>query len=144
MILYLDTSALMKRYFQEPYSGDVADLWKRASEIVISSVGYAETLAAFFRKKREAALDDARVAQILEAFKADWNSFIRVAVCDDLNGIVDNLASRYPLRGFDAIHLASALTVKKRLNQAFLFCCFDDRLSDAARKEGLETFATEA
>ena len=144
MILYLDTSALVKRYFQEPYSSDVADLWKRASEIVISSVGYAETLAAFYRKKREAALRDREVKRTVEAFQTDWSSFIRVTVSDQLNAIVDVLVSRHPLRGFDVIHLASALTVKKRLKEEFLFCCFDDRLLDAARKEGLETFATEA
>ena len=33
MILYLDTSALVKRYFQEPFSEEVADLWKKAAEI---------------------------------------------------------------------------------------------------------------
>jgi hypothetical protein len=38
------------------------------------------------------------------------------------------------------LYLASALFVKRRLKEDFLFCCFDDRLSDAARKEGLETF----
>jgi predicted nucleic acid-binding protein len=141
VILYLDTSALVKRYFQESYSGDVADLWKRASEIVISSVGYAEALCAFYRKKREARLGDRAVISLINTFQADWSSFIRVAVSDQLNVLVDALVSRHALRGFDVIHLASALTVKKRLKEDFLFCCFDDRLATVANREGLETFS---
>ena len=144
MILYLDTSALVKRYFKEPYSEQLSTVWKKAADIVISAVGYAETMAAFYRKRQEADLEDAQFKKITEIFRTDWNSFIRVAVTDDLNSLVDRIASTHQLRGFDAIHLSTALLVKRRLNENFLFCCFDERLSAAARKEGLETFPAEA
>lgn len=140
MILYLDTSALVKRYFRESFSDDVILQWKAATEIVISSVAYAEALAAFYRKKREAGLKEARARKILDAFRLDWNSFIRVEVNGGLDEYLDRTLERYPLRGFDAIHLASAVLVRDGLKEDMLFVCFDQVLSRAARQEGFDTF----
>jgi uncharacterized protein len=142
MILYLDTSALVKRYFEEPYADEVLDRWRQALEIITSSVAYAETVASFYRKKREADLDEGVIEKVLQAFHLDWKSFLRVEVNDKLNEIIDRIAQSYPLRGFDAIHLASAVLVKKNLPSEFLFVCFDQKLAQAALEEGLEIFPT--
>lgn len=53
MILYLDTSALLKRYFMEPSANDVIAKWREATEIVTSSVTYAETMASCYQKKEK-------------------------------------------------------------------------------------------
>ena len=140
MILYLDTSALVKRYFREPYSDDVLSRWKSATQIVTSSVAYAETMASMYRKKRESDLADTLIRKIADTFHQDWESFIRVEVNDMLNGTIDRIVEKYPLRGFDAIHLASAIVIHERLPEDFVFACFDDRLARAAQSEGLETF----
>jgi predicted nucleic acid-binding protein len=78
MILYLDTSALVKRYFLEPYSDDVISGWKSATQIVTSFVAYAEMIASIYRKKREAGLADKLIRKIASEFHRDWESFIRV------------------------------------------------------------------
>ncbi|MBK5101671.1 MAG: type II toxin-antitoxin system VapC family toxin, partial [Desulfobacteraceae bacterium] len=85
MILYLDTSALVKRYFLEPYSDDVISRWKSATQIVTSFVAYAETMASMYRKKREEDLADTLIRKIADSFHQDWESFIRVEVNDELN-----------------------------------------------------------
>jgi len=140
MILYLDTSALVKRYFLEQHSDAIFLQWERAAEIVTSSVAYAETLAAIYRKKRETAIEEPTIQKILDAFRLDWKSFIRVEVTEELNELIERLAGNYPLRGFDAIHLASAVLTLERLPEDFLFACFDQRLAQAAREEGLKIF----
>jgi predicted nucleic acid-binding protein len=140
MILYLDTSALLKRYFKEPYSDDVIARWKTATEIVTSSVAYAETMASFQRKKREASPGGEVFRKVVDAFRSDWQSFIRVEVTDDLNEYIDRAVAKHPLRGSDAIHLASALAVHEKIPEDFLFACFDHNLSQAAQMEGLEIF----
>jgi predicted nucleic acid-binding protein len=140
MILYLDTSALVKRYFQEPYSDDVISIWKSAEQIVTSFVAYAETMASMYRKKREGGIANKLIRKAAGAFQRDWESFIRVEVNDALNGYIDSVVERYPLRGFDAIHLASAMVIYERLPENFLFACFDESLAHAARSEGFETF----
>ncbi len=140
MILYLDTSALVKRYFREPFSDEVVLRWKAATEIVISSVAYAEALASFYRKKRETGLKEAVARKVIEAFRLDWKSFIRIEVNEELDTYLDRALERYPLRGFDAIHLASAVLVREGLKEDILFVCFDQVLARAARKEGFEIF----
>ncbi len=139
MILYLDTSALQKKYFKELGSTEVISKWKEATGIVTSSVTYAETMASFYRKKREAHINGKIFGTILTTFQRDWSSFIRVEVTDDLNELIDKIVVDYPLRGFDAIHLASALMIKKKVPEHFLFACFDKRLIQGAQMEGLET-----
>jgi predicted nucleic acid-binding protein len=139
MILYLDTSALIKKYFKEAGSDEVISKWQEATGIVTSSVAYAEALASIHRKQKEAKFGNDKLGKILDAFRRDWSSFIRVEVTDDLNEWIDKMVSRFPLRGFDAIHLASALIVHETLSEEFLFVCYDKRLLKAAQMAGLET-----
>ena len=140
MILYMDTSALLKKYFKEPGSAEVISKWKEADGIVISSVAYAETVASIHRKKREVNSRAERFRRVLNSFQKDWKSFIRVEVNDNLNEVIDRVVGNHPLRGFDAIHLASALITRERLSEDFFFACFDRKLLQAAQMEGLETF----
>jgi uncharacterized protein len=140
MILYLDTSAIVKRYFKEPYSDEILTKWIETNGIITSSVAYAETLASFYRKKREAGLKDSLIRKIAESFRTDWNSFIRVEVSDELNDYIDKVVVKHQLRGFDAIHLASAMIMHERLGRDLTFVCFDNRLINAAKTEGIETF----
>ena len=133
MILYLDTSALVKRYFREPYSEEVIDKRRSAEKIVTSFVAYAETMASIYRKKRESFLDDLLVQKILDLFKQDWLSFVRVEVNDELNFYIDRVIAEHPLRGFDSIHLASAVIIHQSIQENFIFAYFDDKLASAAR-----------
>jgi len=140
MIAYLDTSALVKKYFQETFTDDIIGIWRQAEAIVTSAVAYAEAMAAFYRKNRENPVGAGRLARVIKTFQADWGSLIRVEVTNDLNPLIDDLVSRHGLRGFDAIHLASALIFGERAPEPLLFACFDEKLLQAALKEGLETF----
>ena len=58
---------------------------------------------------------------------------------DELNDWIDKMVAHYPLRGFDAIHLASALIVHERLPEEFLFACYGNKLLQAAQLAGLKT-----
>jgi uncharacterized protein len=140
MILYLDTSALVKRYFHESYSAEVISKWKDADEIITSSAAYAETIASIYRKKRDADISDKVINKVMGLFQADWQSFIRVEVTDELNDYINKAVKKHPLRGFDAIHLASCLMVNERLPENLLFVCFNKKLTHSAHLEGLETF----
>lgn len=140
MILYLDTSALVKRYFKESYSDEVIARWADASDIITSSVAYAETMASFYRKKREAGLKQILLMKTVDSFHKEWQSLIRVDVTDELNEYIDKAVENNPLKGFDAVHLASAMMIQERLDEKLLFMCFDEKLLYAAQKEGIKTF----
>jgi len=100
-------------------------------------------MASMYRKKRESGFAETLIRKITDSFHQDWESFIRVEVNDKLNGYIDRVVEKYPLRGFDAIHLASAIVIHERLSKDFVFACFDERLTRAAQSEGLETFPPE-
>ena len=53
MIVYFDTSALLKRYVREADSDAVAALWKEATMMAASQILYSEVAAAFARRRRE-------------------------------------------------------------------------------------------
>jgi predicted nucleic acid-binding protein len=140
MILYLDTSALVKLYFREPFSDEILLKWQTAAQIITSSVAYAETMASIYRKNREGDLTNSLIRELVDSFRRDWNSLIRVEVTDELNVYIDRAVKRYPLRGFDLVHLASAMVIHEKLPEDFVFACFDERLARAAQSEGFETF----
>jgi predicted nucleic acid-binding protein len=144
MVVYMDTSAIVKRYFEEHRSEDVIALWRSASHLIASSVAYAETMACIWRKVGESDLDSKTSQMLVTTFRHDWTSFVRIEVNDELNGYIDEVAAAHPLRGFDAIHLASALLIHGSLPEPFVFACFDKALSSAAKASGLTVFPTPA
>jgi predicted nucleic acid-binding protein len=139
MILYLDTSALVKRYFEEKYSTEVVTAWKSALAISTSEIAYAEMVAAVYRKAAEARVKKSLIQKIMGAFQEDWSSFVIVEVDNRLNEMIHNVIANHKLRGFDAIHLASALAVGSAITDDFLFACYDEQLRQAAQAEGLNT-----
>jgi len=52
------------------------------------------------------------------------------------------LARRYALRGYDAVHLASALLGQERLHLPVTLAAFDRDLWLAGRKSGMEVWPT--
>ena len=49
-----------------------------------------------------------------------------------------SLLARHPLRAADAAQLGAALLVAEHLPPDFTFVCLDDRLGEAAEREGLQ------
>ena len=133
MMLYLDTSSLVKLYIEESSSDDVRSGVKDATALVLSCVAYPEALSAFTRRHRAGALDDAEFVRIVQDFQRDWDTFDVVQVQEILAG---QLAMTHALRGFDAVHLAAAVTVLGAA-QALNFTSFDGPLADADTQEEL-------
>ena len=133
MILYLDTSSLVKLYVEEPSSEVVRQWVQEATTLVSSCVAYPETLSAFARRRRAGDLDEDGFQQVVDGFQRDWNGFVVVEVQPILAG---QMAIRHVLRGFDAVHLAAALSVREVVPTLAL-TSFDNRLNQAANEEGL-------
>ena len=91
---------------------------RQADEIATSSVAYAEALASFHRKSREAVLDAEILDEISNNLRSDWQTFIRIQVTDELNTYIDRALTAHTLRGFDAIHLASAMILHEKFGES--------------------------
>lgn len=138
-MIYLDSSALIKNYSQEPGTHRVREILSGADGCSISKIGYAEICAAFGRKNRENP-KDRRVHLIgFQRFQEDWKLLNIVELEDELLPVVRSLTEKYPLRGADAVHLASALWLERVLRDEVTFVAADGRLLEAARDEKLKT-----
>ena len=143
MFLYLDSSALVKRYIDERHSEEVADLMDETVAIGTSAISRVEVGAALARAARGNRLDAewARGAQV--QFAEDWPDFSKVPVTDALLGRAERLAWKHGLRAYDAVQLAAALVCEetiRKLDESVLFGCFDNELTAAAHEEGLRTW----
>lgn len=137
MILYLDTSALVKLYIDEPGSEEVREIVGAAQIVATSRVAYVEARAGVAKKFREGELSESDRRRIVEELGRDWESYFIVEVSQSVSELGGGLVDKHPLRGFDALHLASALLLKDRIRSPVAFSCFDERLKEAARAEGL-------
>ena len=140
---YLDTSALIKRFVAEKGSPLVQTLVTRKGPIATAKIAYAEVYAGLTRKLREGHLSDAQYALACRQFEADWQAYIRVELHDDTLCLARDLIQRHPLRGFDAIHLASAISLKNALGEDITFAAADERLLRAAEAEDLKILHVE-
>ena len=139
MILYLDTSALVKLWTQEPGAQEVEDATRSASVVSTSVVSYAETRSAFARALREGRWTTTTHETAVGDLDHLWPQLMRIRVSNGLSFEAGALAQRHRLRGFDAIHLASALRTRAHLDvDRVTFACFDERLAQGAREIGME------
>jgi predicted nucleic acid-binding protein len=139
VIVYFDTSALVKRYVAEADSEAVTMLWKQASMMATSQILYGEIAASFARKRREQPANAAVLDQAQQTFRKDWAGLYRIAVDDEINRRIDDILSLHALRGADAIHLVSALFLRDMVQAEVTFACADMALLSAARAQGLRT-----
>jgi hypothetical protein len=78
------------------------------------------------------------LAALASRLDVDWPRFVTVDVTDPLTRRAGELADRFNLRGFDAIHLASFELVLERAGgeDEVAFSTADDALARAARRLG--------
>jgi len=138
LILYCDSSALVKRYLKEEGSDAFDRFWDDYSEIATSVVAYAECLAAFNRRLREKDINREDHELLSRQFKGEYYQLLLVPISEATNEIADKLIGKYPLRGFDAIHLSSALLIQQIGKIEVVFAAFDKTLNQAAKEENLK------
>lgn len=140
MIVYLDASALVKRYVAERGSREVIELTTAAEIVATSLISRAEVAAAFARAVRLGVLDPGGGRRAQRKFSREWPDFARVPVSEALVSRAETLAWDYGLRGYDAVQLASALTWQESIGQDVLLATFDGQLWEAAPGAGLQVW----
>lgn len=134
MILYLDTSSLLKLYLEEPGTKEVHSGLERAEVVATSVIAYPEAHAALARRRREGALTKGEFNAVLEEFHDTWYRFLAVFLSTPITMRAGTLALTYGLRGMDSIHLASCVELLRNGDHVE-FLSHDLRLTGAASKE---------
>lgn len=137
MILFCDTSALVKLYIKEDFSDEVCALADKAKVIAVSRISWAGMMASLARRVRECPTDAEVIAAVHVKFRVDWSSFAIVEVTQSLVELAGDYADTFALRGYDSVQLAAARMLQEGTNKAFCFACFDTRLQKAASVLGM-------
>ncbi len=140
MNLYLDASALVKRYITETGSAEINDLIAHAESIGMAIISRAEVSATFAKLVRMQTLQHKAALALLQDFRNDWQDWVRFQLTESLVARADTLAWEHGLRGYDAVHLAAALVWQEALSEPVTLATFDEQLWRAAEREGLVPF----
>jgi len=130
-MLYLDASALVKRYVAEEGSEALIAAMGAAEGWAICRVGYVETARAVGLAAGKPAV---------RRLVSDWPSFEVVEVDASLAEHAAELAFTEDLRSLDALHLAAALLIS---SDELTLATWDVRLHRAAQSQGLAVFPAE-
>jgi hypothetical protein len=151
VIYYLDSSAIVKRYVDEPGSAWVrqvcaereADSGEKRNSVLIGEIAVAEVAAAFAVLVRRNVIISPMGKHMYEKFIREFrDEYAPVHLTPSLILSAAELTQRYPLKGYDAVQLALALHANKSLQTGGLSLTFvtgDGTLLQAARAEGLTT-----
>lgn len=143
-VIYLDTSALIKRYVQEDGTNWVIDLTNYATghDLYIVRLAGPEMSAALFRKARRGQISVTDAVKAANSFRLDWQQQYRIIEAGpDVCELAMDLTERYTLRGYDAVHLAAALGLQHARQTlqlpALTFVSADVEQLTSAQAEGL-------
>lgn len=152
-MLYLDSSALVKRYSVEKGSDAVVARFESGERIFTSVLSFGEVHASIGRKFRSGGLTLVELAKIREDFQNDW--FFSLTILDlDTRTMSElpRMVEQFDLRAGDAIHLSAAFWLKDtlrllprddRLKETVEFGVADKRLGKIAQECGFKMFNPE-
>ncbi|MBP9712410.1 MAG: type II toxin-antitoxin system VapC family toxin [Sterolibacterium sp.] len=140
MILFCDTSALIKLYIKEAFSEEIRQQTVAAKGIAVARIAWVEAMSALARRVRENPLDADAIETVRARLRNDWAGFAIVEVTQSLVELAGEYADIFALRGYDSVQLASARQVQEAASEELCFACFDTRLQKAARVLGMQTF----
>ena len=133
-MLYLDSSAAVKRYVAETGTALVQAAIQQdpfVATVIITRVEVHAALAAAARAGRVLNLP-----ALVATFRRDWSNHLVISIDNALVDHASDLAERHALRGYDAVQLAAALAASQAAG-ALRFGTFDLALRRAALAEGL-------
>jgi hypothetical protein len=137
---FFDSSALVKRYVEEPGTPRVVDLMRQGMRLVVSHLARVEVASALSRRARQFGLPDDTVAPVYSALESELRDRFEVV---ELGGAVitraTDLARAHALRAADALQLACALVAREtmRADPGLTLVSSDAELNAAAAHEGL-------
>jgi predicted nucleic acid-binding protein len=140
LTIYLDTSAMLKRYLNEAGADETRMFIERADEIATTVITRVETASAFARLVFSHSITDAEGEKAWQEFTEDWAIVTRLQIVPQTLEKAVKVARLYHLRGYDAVHLGCALVWQDELNHPVTLITFDRNLWSAAKKAGMEAW----
>ena len=135
--VHFDTSAFTKLLVSEMGSQAAREAWLAARQVSASRLLYVQARAAVATMRRAGRLSAAQDAQAKNDLSNYWQQVTVVEATPTVIEDAGDLAEQEALRGYDAVHLASALSAGIRI-----MACADVDLMAAARARGMKVVDT--
>lgn len=137
MVLFADTSALVKLYLDEPHTSAMRRLATSSQILCVCRIAWAEAFAGLAQRVRLKSVDAGPVEVAKRQLEQHWPSFSVVDITQSLVERAGDYADTFGLRGYDAVQLAAAQELAMHLDDLPNFACFDRRLNRAAQILGM-------
>ncbi len=134
--MFWDSSALVCSLLPESRSGELTALLSDDREPVIWWGSPVECQSAIHRRHREASISPELLNEALRRLRALVEDSDNVPPTERLRQRAGRLLAIHPLRGADALQLAAALDWCEDQPAGETLVCLDERLREAARREG--------
>jgi predicted nucleic acid-binding protein len=141
VILFCDTSALVKLYVREAGSDALLAEAGAASAVAVCRIAWAQAVAAMARRARDVPADAEALDAARQRLREHWSHYVVVEVTQALVERAGDYADTFALRGYDSVQLAAARTVQEAGREDLRFACYDARLRKAAKVLGMSVFA---
>jgi predicted nucleic acid-binding protein len=138
VILFCDTSALLKLFIDEQGSESMINARSSSKGIAVCRITWAESMAALAQRTRFKGTNHSRLAQARSMFEQAWPGFVIADITQPLVERAGVFAEAFALRGYDSVQLAAAHQLHEQFALPLTFACFDRRLNQAAKLLQLE------
>jgi len=132
---YWDSSALLALVLEEDRTREVVSIHAADPDLTVWCLTDVEIASALARRLREGLPND-RSDSIRADLKRYSDRWSPVGALELVRVRALRLVHTHPLRAGDALQLGAALVACNERPEALPFVCLDDRLRDAARREG--------
>jgi uncharacterized protein len=137
-VKFWDASAIMPLLVAESTTRSMQALANRDSDLLVRWGSQVECASALARRERDALLDMKGYALAFDRLKQLANGWHEIEPSEIIRENALRFLRVHPLRAADALQLAAALIAAERRPPSLEVVTLDDRLADAARKEGFE------
>lgn len=139
-IVYIDTSAILKEYLGEDFSQETVSFLRKADFLGSSVLLKVEFTSGIAKAIRMGWINPEVAQQVFSLFNTEVADLHLISVDQTIINRAAELAWQFGLRGYDAVHLASAWVWQEDLGEMVTLATFDRPLKDAAQQMGLKTW----
>ena len=140
-VYYFDSSVLVKYYMVEPGTSWVRQLVNAdENSFLICDIAIVEVAAAIAQMQRDRMFGKSLMRATIGHFQRDITEglFLSHSIGDDTLQSGARLAMQYPLKGYDAVQIASGMLLAQRMADVeFIFVSGDKKMLKAAESKGL-------
>jgi predicted nucleic acid-binding protein len=133
---FWDASAVVALIVDEPGHKESQTLMSEDPVMLVWWTTPVECVSALCRRERDGSLDSRQLrtaSQRLHALADEWHEVMPTTA---LRSVAERMLRVHPLRAADALQLAAAVAAAEHEPESLPFVSLDDRLNDAAAKEG--------